>query len=95
MPKIAQIIEARLHAWFDERCVEPRFQQITLPSLWPKKQNTGGGERHDDNSDGGIEAVQEGINTTVKVPVEREANLGTIDESLRRRIRRPGVAVAL
>lgn len=44
VPKIAQIIEARLHAWFDERCVEPRFQQIVLPSLWPRKQNTRGGE---------------------------------------------------
>ena len=106
MPKIAQIIEARLHAWFDERCVEPRFQLITLPSLWPKKQNTRGGEEmHNDNIDGSIEAVQEAVNTTMKVPVESEANLGTIEEPPRRRIRRepgsrmpgslPGVAVPL
>ena len=33
VPKIAQLVEARLHTWFDERCVEPRFQQIVLPSL--------------------------------------------------------------
>ncbi|KAI9847828.1 MAG: ERMES complex subunit mmm1 [Sclerophora amabilis] len=46
VPKIAQLVEARLHSWFDERCVEPMFQQISLPSLWPRKQNTrGGGDR--------------------------------------------------
>jgi maintenance of morphology protein 1 len=45
VPKIAQLVEQRLHMWFDERCVEPRFQQIELPSLWPRKKNTrGGGE---------------------------------------------------
>ncbi|RCI10866.1 hypothetical protein L249_5447 [Ophiocordyceps polyrhachis-furcata BCC 54312] len=40
VPKIAQMIEATLHKWFDERVVEPRFQEIALPSLWPKKKNT-------------------------------------------------------
>jgi len=44
VPKIAQLVEARLHDWFDERCVEPRFQQIVLPSLWPRKKNTRGGD---------------------------------------------------
>ena len=44
VPKIAQLVEARLHTWFDERAVEPRFQQIELPSLWPRKKNTRGGE---------------------------------------------------
>jgi maintenance of morphology protein 1 len=50
VPKISQLIEARLHSWFDERCVEPRFQQIVLPSFWPRKKNTRGGE------DGGSES---------------------------------------
>ncbi|CAG8974881.1 hypothetical protein HYALB_00000496 [Hymenoscyphus albidus] len=48
VPKIASLVEARLHTWFDERCVEPRFQQIELPSVWPRKKNTRGeapGER--------------------------------------------------
>ncbi len=40
VPKIAQLIEARLHRWFDERAVEPRFQEIALPSLWPRMKNT-------------------------------------------------------
>lgn len=44
VPKIAQLIEDGIHAWFDGRCVEPRFQQIVLPSLWPRKKTTRGGE---------------------------------------------------
>jgi len=40
IPKIAQLVESRLHAWIDERCVEPRVQQVVLPSLWPRKKNT-------------------------------------------------------
>ncbi|CAL3970012.1 hypothetical protein PZA11_006330 [Diplocarpon coronariae] len=44
VPKIASLVEARLHTWFDKRAVEPRFQQIELPSLWPRKKNTKGGE---------------------------------------------------
>ncbi|KKA29496.1 hypothetical protein TD95_001592 [Thielaviopsis punctulata] len=44
VPKIAQLIESRLHRWFDERCVEPRFQEIPLPSMWPRKKNTRGPE---------------------------------------------------
>ncbi|KAI1005077.1 Maintenance of mitochondrial morphology protein 1 [Podosphaera aphanis] len=43
VPKIAQLIERRLHMWFDERAVEPRFQQLELPSLWPRRKNTRGG----------------------------------------------------
>lgn len=52
VPKIAQLVEARLHAWFDERVVEPRFQQIVLPSLWPRKRNTRGGEEDDEDAEG-------------------------------------------
>ncbi|ORY69486.1 uncharacterized protein BCR38DRAFT_419272 [Pseudomassariella vexata] len=44
VPKIAQLVESRLHKWFDDRCVEPRFQEIALPSLWPRKKNTRGGD---------------------------------------------------
>lgn len=40
VPKIAQLVESRLHSWVDERCVEPKFQQIVLPSLWPRKRTT-------------------------------------------------------
>ncbi|OJD31602.1 mitochondrial outer membrane protein mmm1 [Diplodia corticola] len=51
VPKIAQLIESRLHAWFDERCVEPRFQQIVVPSVWPRKKNTRGGSDEDSAAD--------------------------------------------
>ncbi|OQO03616.1 Maintenance of mitochondrial morphology protein 1 [Cryoendolithus antarcticus] len=50
VPKIAQLVEDRIHAWFDQRCVEPRFQQIVLPSLWPRKRNTRGGESQAEGS---------------------------------------------
>ncbi|KAI5803127.1 hypothetical protein EDC01DRAFT_645915 [Geopyxis carbonaria] len=40
VPKIAQLVENRLYQWIDERCVEPKFQQIVLPSLWPRKKTT-------------------------------------------------------
>ncbi|KAK2594455.1 ERMES complex subunit mmm1 [Conoideocrella luteorostrata] len=52
VPKIAQLVEARLHRWFDERAVEPRFQEIALPSLWPRKKNTRGPD--DSVADGGL-----------------------------------------
>ena len=48
IPKIAQLVESRLHAWIDERCVEPRVQQVVLPSLWPRKKNTRGPGSADD-----------------------------------------------
>jgi len=44
VPKIAQLVESRLHQWFDDRCVEPRLQEIALPSMWPRKKNTRGGD---------------------------------------------------
>ncbi len=44
VPKIARLVESRLHKWFDERCVEPRFQEIALPSLWPRMKNMRGGD---------------------------------------------------
>lgn len=40
VPKIAQLVEARVQAWFEERVVEPRVQVIGLPGLWPRKQRT-------------------------------------------------------
>lgn len=52
VPKISQLVEARLHDWFDERCVEPRFQQVVLPSLWPRRKNTRGGDVDVDGKDG-------------------------------------------
>ena len=36
IPKIAQLVEARAHAWFEERVVEPRVQVVPLPGIWPR-----------------------------------------------------------
>ena len=33
VPKIAQLVEARVQAWFEERVVEPRVQVVGLPGL--------------------------------------------------------------
>lgn len=53
-------MEARIHQWFDERCVEPRVQQIILPNLWPRKKNTRGGEEdEDEGGSGGEDMVDE------------------------------------
>ncbi|CCE73127.1 Piso0_000147 [Millerozyma farinosa CBS 7064] len=40
IPKISSLLESKLRAWFTERCVEPRFQVVKLPSLWPRRKNT-------------------------------------------------------
>ncbi|KAK9449380.1 uncharacterized protein V1518DRAFT_415841 [Limtongia smithiae] len=40
LPKIAQLVESRIRKWFTERCVQPRFQEITMPSIWPRRKNT-------------------------------------------------------
>lgn len=39
IPKIASIIEYQIKKWFVERCVEPRFQFVKLPSIWPRSKN--------------------------------------------------------
>ncbi|RMY68958.1 hypothetical protein D0862_14932 [Hortaea werneckii] len=72
VPKIAQLVEARIHQWFDDRCVEPRFQQIVLPSLWPRKKNTRGGRGGGDAGDGGPEdGEDEGDRDEAPSPTER------------------------
>lgn len=58
VPKIAQLVEGRIHQWFDERCVEPRFQQIVLPSLWPRKKNTRGGGDDETVIEDGTSSIQ-------------------------------------
>ncbi|KAJ5972818.1 uncharacterized protein N7479_002736 [Penicillium vulpinum] len=51
VPKIAQLVEARVHAWFEERVVEPRVQVVGLPDLWPRMGRTG--VRPGEDSDAG------------------------------------------
>jgi maintenance of morphology protein 1 len=88
VPKIAQLIESRVHAWFDERAVEPRFQQISLPSLWPRKHNTRGGAT-DDADDDAIDTTAPNDGDDVAVPA---AGLGldTPETTLEARIEAEG-----
>lgn len=74
VPKIAQLIESRVHAWFDERAVEPRFQQIVLPSLWPRKRNTRGG---DEGDVGDEEAVDESVDLPSPEDFRQQSSPGT------------------
>lgn len=48
VPKVAQLVEARIQAWFEERVVEPRVQVVGLPGLWPRMGKT----RLRENEDG-------------------------------------------
>lgn len=41
VPKVAQLVEARVQAWFEERVVEPRVQVVALPNIWPRMGRTG------------------------------------------------------
>ncbi|CAK7902985.1 maintenance of mitochondrial morphology protein 1 [[Candida] anglica] len=40
VPKISTLIDSKLRSWFIERCIEPRFQVVKLPSIWPRSKNT-------------------------------------------------------
>ncbi|KAF6831504.1 mitochondrial outer membrane protein MMM1 [Colletotrichum musicola] len=92
VPKIAQLIESRLHRWFDERCVEPRFQEIALPSLWPRKKNTRGPEDGlaENNASVGRakgKEIRQDLRAEARREVEAEAGsrTGREQDSLRRR----------
>jgi maintenance of morphology protein 1 len=74
VPKIAQLIESRVHAWFDERAVEPRFQQIVLPSLWPRKRNTRGGEEAGSEPSENDEAID--VSSPSPNPIPEEPGMG-------------------
>jgi maintenance of morphology protein 1 len=75
VPKIAQLIESRVHAWFDERVVEPRFQQIVLPSLWPRKRNTRGGEDEAEIDDEAVADDEEEAPTSPETEAEPEISI--------------------
>jgi len=41
IPKIAQLVESRVRLWFEERCVQPRYQRVVLPNFWPSRAKEG------------------------------------------------------
>lgn len=84
IPKIAQLVESRLHAWIDERCVEPRVQQVVLPSLWPRKSNMRVPGSADEE---GVEVGKEGVRD-VREEARRE-----VEEERRRGVEERGPLV--
>ena len=72
LPKIAQLVESRLHAWIDERCVEPRVQQVVLPSLWPRKKNTRGPGSADEDEAVSKDAAVRDLREEARREVEEE-----------------------
>ena len=94
IPKIAQLVQSRLHSWIDERCVEPRVQQVVLPSFWPRKQNTRGPpppppeeeeEAATPGSDDRVRDVREEAQREVEEERRRQREAARFDEGLRRR----------
>jgi maintenance of mitochondrial morphology protein 1 len=69
VPKIAQLVEARVQAWFEERVVEPRVQVVGLPGLWPRMGKTRVRESED-----GRPAGSEGANFE-STPRKRKSSL--------------------
>jgi maintenance of mitochondrial morphology protein 1 len=63
VPKIAQLVEARVLSWFEERVVEPRVQVVGLPGLWPRMGKTR--LRDGDDGKGGSE---DGRDETITAP---------------------------
>jgi maintenance of morphology protein 1 len=61
VPKIAQLVESRLRLWFEERCVQPRMQQVVVPSLWPRMKNVVDGDGAVTAGAGMGEAGREGL----------------------------------
>jgi maintenance of morphology protein 1 len=64
VPKVAQLVEARVQAWFEERVVEPRVQLVSIPGLWPRMGRTGvrGQEEADVPADStGLSAPSAGV----------------------------------
>lgn len=64
VPKIAQLVEARVQAWFEERVVEPRVQVVGLPGLWPRRDKT----RVREGEDGTVGSDEGNDDTMPKLP---------------------------
>lgn len=57
VPKVAQLVEARVQAWFEERVVEPRVQVVGLPGLWPRMGRTGVRSQEEEIENGDVDGL--------------------------------------
>ena len=92
LPKIAQVVDARVQAWFEERVVEPRVQVVGLPGLWPRMVKTRVREAQDDDRPTTSEGSRAGARTPKMRPVSTsddsfpsQAETEAMFEGLRRR----------
>ncbi|OJJ43755.1 hypothetical protein ASPZODRAFT_154272 [Penicilliopsis zonata CBS 506.65] len=97
IPKVAQLVEARVHAWFEERVVEPRVQVVGLPDLWPRMGRTGvrtGEEPESSASTGPRAAPVSSADMGGDGPLRYADDAGLASEGLRFRVNmgaRPGL----
>ncbi|KAK2764879.1 ERMES complex subunit mmm1 [Arachnomyces sp. PD_36] len=73
LPKVAQLVEARVQAWFEERVVEPRVQVVGLPGLWPRMGRTG--VRGQEESEVGTRPTTANASGSDGVAVDRDRDL--------------------
>lgn len=81
VPKIAQLVEARLQAWFEERVVEPRVQVVGLPGLWPRREKTRVREGEDGKT-GDDDGKDDTIPPPISVRKKKSQQLGIEDPFL-------------
>lgn len=68
VPKVAQLVEARIQAWFEERVVEPRVQVVGLPDFWPRMGRTG--VRPGDDAEAGATAAAAAAVSPRAIPID-------------------------
>ncbi|KAL4750210.1 maintenance of mitochondrial morphology protein 1 [Aspergillus terricola var. indicus] len=82
VPKVAQLVEARVHAWFEERVVEPRVQVVGLPDLWPRMGRTGV-RTGDESETGSNTASRSAMSVDMSSPGHLQSDSGNHEEALR------------
>lgn len=86
VPKIAQLVESRLRMWFEERCVQPRMQQVAVPNLWPRMRNVvegDGGPKGEAEGKGGLAGLGAGLGGKTAVRDLREEARREVEEERR------------
>lgn len=83
LPKVAQLVEARVQAWFEERVVEPRVQVVGLPGIWPRMGRTG--VRGHEDSEVGTRPTTANASGSDGVSVDRDQDVEIEIEGLRYR----------